>query len=409
MNNILELENKYIDLLLKRCLGVEKTKILMINVSLEENLPFAEKVKEKASELGVSDIYINFEDMEKFHDYLKNTDLEDIKLNKIIDRSIWDEYAKKGASMLFLDTEVPGLMKDIESSKIAKAIDIRNQTRPYYMDNATKFAFPWTIAAIPNKRWAEIIFPNDENSYEKLYTEILKMCMVDKADPIKAWEEFTIKNNEKKDILNNLEIKKLHYKNSLGTDLHISLPENVIWMNVSDDKKDDLEMMVNIPSYEIFTSPDYRMTEGIVYSSRPLINEGNVIDKFYLEFKDGKVVNYGAEKGEEYLRALIEEHENSNVLGEVALVEYSSPISETGIVFYTTLFDENASCHLALGDSFETSIKDGVNMSKDERMEKGLNSSKIHVDFMVGTKDLEIVAETNRGQVKIFENGNFCI
>jgi len=168
-------------------------------------------------------------------------------------------------------------------------------------------------------------------------------------------------------------------------------------------------MLVNMPSYEIFTSPNYKKTSGIVYSAKPLIYGGGKIDEFYIEFKEGKVINYDAKQGKEILRQIIESDENSCYLGEVALVNNNSPISNTNLVFGTTLFDENASCHLALGDGFPDSLKEGLTMTKEELLRKGINQSKNHVDFMIGTKDLEIEAETKDGVVQIFKDGNFVI
>ena len=199
----------------------------------------------------------------------------------------------------------------------------------------------------------------------------------------------------------------MHYKNNLGTDLTVELPSDVIWNSAAGEE--DSNMLVNMPSYEIFTSPNYKKTSGIVYSAKPLIYGGGKIDEFYIEFKEGKVINYDAKQGKEILRQIIESDENSCYLGEVALVNNNSPISNTNLVFGTTLFDENASCHLALGDGFPDSLKEGLTMTKEELLRKGINQSKNHVDFMIGTKDLEIEAETKDGVVQIFKDGNFVI
>jgi aminopeptidase len=202
-----------------------------------------------------------------------------------------------------------------------------------------------------------------------------------------------------------LKIKSLHYTNSLGTDLTVYFSENTIWKNA--DKGD---IIVNMPSYEIFTSPDFRKTEGIVYSAKPLVRNDKLVDKFWLKFKKGKVVDYDAEIGKDLLDAILNTDKYSSYLGEAALISYDSPISNTGVIFYTTLFDENASCHLALGNGFSNTIKDGNKLSKKKLISRGINQSEIHVDFMIGTEDLNITAETYNGEiVDIFKNGNFCI
>ena len=230
--------------------------------------------------------------------------------------------------------------------------------------------------------------------------------MVDKEDPIKSWNEHL---NELKNLstkLTNLKITKMHYKNNLGTDLTVELPSDVIWNSAAGEE--DSNMLVNMPSYEIFTSPNYKKTSGIVYSAKPLIYGGGKIDEFYIEFKEGKVINYDAKQGKEILRQIIESDENSCYLGEVALVNNNSPISNTNLVFGTTLFDENASCHLALGDSYPENMEGGLMMDEEQLKANGANSSSIHVDFMFGSEDMEVVGiKPDGSEVAIFHNGNF--
>ena len=399
-------EKKYIKLLLERCLNFNKSKSLLISYD-KVNKSFVDHVVEYAKTLGVNDIYLDEDDINTTKEKLENLTLDEIEQDPYFDKTIWDEYAKKDASFLMLETEFPNELEDIDPLKIAKAKYINRTTRELFRKKEASNEIPWCIAALPNEKWARSIFPNEDNAYEKLYEVILNMCMVDKEDPIKSWNEHLNKLKKLSTKLTDLKITKLHYKNSLGTDLTIELPSDVIWNSAAGSE--DSNMLVNMPSYEIFTSPNYLKTNGIVYSAKPLIYGGGKIDEFYIEFKDGKVVNYDAKKGKEILKQIIESDENSCYLGEVALVNNNSPISNTNLVFGTTLFDENASCHLALGDGFPDSIKDGLTMTKEELLGKGINQSKNHVDFMIGTKDLEIKAETKEGSILIFENGNFVI
>lgn len=404
-----ELEVKYIQLLLNRCLNFENAKSLMIHLDLKEHIPFALKVKEMAHQMGVFDVCISVGDLDSIHEYLRVTPLEEIDGNSIISRKDWEKYAKKGGALLFLESEVPGLMSDIPEEKIAKWIVKRNETSPYYRANVTKYAFPWCIAALSNERWANDIFPHDRNAYQKLYLKILEMCMVREQNPVLAWQEFIKKSNLYKNKLNEMQITKMHYQNSLGTDLYVEKRPEAKWLNLDKTDANGHQMIANMPSYEIFTSPDYRKTEGIVYSSKPLFYNGNLIDQFWLQFQDGKVIDFDAKVGRDYLASILRDNENACFLGEIALVEYNSPISNTGLVFNTTLFDENASCHFALGDSYKLTISGANTMSDEELDEIGLNHAKIHVDFMIGTSDLEIEAETNMGRKLIFKNGNFVI
>ena len=299
---------------------------------------------------------------------------------------------------------LPGVMDDIEPKKLTKAEYTRRSTRPLFMKKQLNFEIPWCIATLPNKVWADKLFKGKENSLELLEDMIYKVCMVDTNNPIVSWNNYLDNNKKRIAELNKLKLKCLHYKNSLGTDLNIELLEQGIWKDAS------YNGLVNMPSYEIFTSPNYKKTNGIVYSSRPLYYNGRLVDKFWIKFKDGKAIDSGAEVGEQILKSIINTDSNSCYLGEVALVENYSPISNTGLVYGLTLIDENASCHLALGDGYPDLIEDGEKYSIKELLDMGLNISttKIHVDFMIGTPDLEITGETfDNKKVKIFENGNF--
>ncbi len=402
-------EKKYIDLILNKCLCIKSAKSLLIECSMNEHYKFALEIKKEAQLYGVEDVCISVSDINELHDYLLNTSLENIKNNELIDRSKREEYAKKGGTILFLTTTIPGLMSDVSLDKIKKITDIRNEQTKYYKENVTRNIFNWCIVALPNKKWSDIVFSNDKNSYEKLWQNIIKVCMLDKDNPIEEWNKFIKKSNYYKDKLNSLKIKKLHYKNNLGTDLYIGLNENVKWCNMDDRDKNGNSVMLNMPSYEIYTTPDYKLTNGIVYSSKPLIYNDCVIVNFYIEFKDGEVINFDAKIGKDMLSEIINKDEGSKRLGEVALVEYNSSISQTGIVFKTTLFDENASCHLALGDGFPNCFENFEQFTLDDMKNKGLNSSLMHVDFMIGTSDLQIDAITDNGKINIFKNGNFNI
>ncbi len=398
-----ELERKYIELIINKCFDFKKSRSLLINCDFKEHIDFAEKIKKYCNSIGILDVCIHVNDLDEIHNYLKNTDLDDIKLNPLIDRTPWNEFAIKGEPILFLSSTVPGLMDDIEVEKIEKWVKEREKSTIYYRQNVSRHNFPWSIVAVPNERWAKLIFGDTEDAYEKLYLNIMKMCMVDKDNPVLEWDKYIEQSNYYKEMLNSLDISKLHYTNSLGTDLYIELPSDNIWMNAYRDT------ICNMPSYEIYTSPDYRKTNGVVYSSRPLYYNDCLIDNFMMEFSNGEVVNVSAKEGQDILEKLVFGIENMNKLGEVALVPYDSPISNTGLVFNETLFDENASCHLAIGRGFPGSIRNGNLLKEEELLKRGINQSIGHTDFMIGTKDLNIEAETNKGKVLIFKNGNFNI
>lgn len=398
--------DKYIELLLKKCINIQNKEVLFINadIALKE---FAERIKNKAYNLGVKEVYIDYEDINVLHDKLLKLSMEEIRNDPYFDKSIVDFYAKKDACFLILDTEFPEVLDDIDSKKIAMSKLINKKTRPIYREKVNKGEISWCIAVVANEIWAKKIFKNDNNAYQKLENFIYKACMVDTNNPIESWKSYIKKNLEIINKINDLKIKKLHYKNSLGTNLVVEMPNESIWNSIANQNKG--LFISNMPSYEIFSTPDYRKTNGIVYSSLPLIYCGERIDDFYLEFKNGKIVDCNAKKGKEILLEIINGSENDCYLGEVALVNFDSPIRNTNIIFETTLLDENAACHLALGDGFPECIKNGVNMTKKELLKNGINQSDNHIDFMIGTEDLEIEADTKYGKKLIFKKENFNI
>ena len=399
-----DLDLKYIELLVDKCLWFNESKCLYINYN-KLNKEFVDKLCDYAKSKGIIDIYLEEIDYYYKRDLLNKSTLDEIKENDYFKSTIWNEYAKKDASFLFINSEMPGLMDDVEPEKLALASYLRRTTKPIFNEKRDKGLLSWCIAAYPNELWAKKIFKDNPKAYDLLYENIMKMCMVDTDNPIASWDNQLRTVDEKVKILNELKIKKLHYTNSLGTDLYLTLPDNYLYASAYDGKG-----IVNLPSYEVFTSPDYRYTEGIVYSALPLIHNGAYIDEFWVKFENGKVVDFDAKKGKEVLKGIIESDPNACYLGEAALVNNDSPISNTGLVFETTLFDENASCHIALGDGFNECLKDGLTMSEDELKEHGVNQSKNHVDFMIGTPDLNIEATLENGdKILIFKDGNFCI
>ena len=249
----------------------------------------------------------------------------------------------------------------------------------------------WMVLGIPVDGWARKVFPDlpEDEQIPALWDALFKVCRVYEDDPIKAWQEHIADLEIRSSYLNNKAYKELHYT-APGTDLHIVLPEGHIWRSAGFKAQNGIPFTANIPTEEVFTLPDNRFTEGKVSSARPLAYSGNVIDNFSLTFKDGKVVDFSAEQGEEVLGNLLKSDEGASMIGEVALVPNSSPISQSGLMFYNTLLDENASCHLALGRAYRFSLEGGENLSPEEFSSRGGNSSLIHVDFMIGSDEMDI-------------------
>lgn len=399
-----ELENKYIDLLIDRCLSFKKSNSLFINY-YSDNDAFVEKLVTSAKSRGIEDIYLDRNDKEERHQKLLQS-VEEINKDDYFDDHIWDEYAKKNAAFLMLSTEFPGYFADIPSENMTAASLKTRTSKPLYKLKQLTNEISWCIAVIPNKIWAKEKFPDlsEEDAYNEYFKLMCHCTMVDKENPIEEWNKFLDRQRNLVKTLNDLQITKMHYTNSLGTDLVIGLSKDALWQCAGYEGED---VIVNMPTYEVFTSPDYRLTEGIVYASKPLMYGGALVDKFWVKFKNGKVVDYDANVGKEILKGIIESDEYSCFLGECALVDKNTAIAQTNFVYGETCLDENASCHIALGDAFPECLKGAEEESIEERRSRGLNHSENHVDFMIGTDDLNIVAETKNGEMLIFKNGEF--
>lgn len=402
-----ELMEKYAKTILEVCLKVDVDKPLFISANLER-LDFVRIVEKIAYEKGIKDIYFDLSDSIIKHDGLKYLSLEELKKHQYWNKEKWNEYAKKGAAFLMLASETPGLMSDIDPKKLSDISMYAFETRKEFDDLRDKQITPWCIAAVPTESWAKEVFPNSEKPLEELWMKIFEACALTEKNPEALWQNKIDKLKTRAQKLNDLKIKKLIYKNNKGTDFEIELLDKTIWCSGKSTMQNGKEILVNFPTEEIFTSPDYRTANGIVYSSKPLMYHDVKIDNFWIKFENGKVVEFDAESGKDTLKEMIYSSENSDYLGEVALVPNDSPISNTNIVFYETLFDENAACHLALGDSFQECYEGGPDMTKEELNELGLNKCLNHVDFMIGTNDLSIKGITKNGEeIIIFNEGNF--
>ena len=399
---------KYADLLLDVCINLKKNEPLVIEAPMECSY-FVDILCDKATNKGSKDIYVEYFDEQVKHDTLKDIKKEEIDNHPFWNKKIYNEYAKKNSAFLFLNSPSPNIMDDIDPEKLSYANVVSRTSRPVYNAKQMTYEVAWCIAAVPTKAWANILFPNEKNNVDKLWELLFEICYVN-DNPVEKWKEQCRKSDERSAILNKYNFRQLHYTNSLGTDLYIGLPDGAIWCGAKTKHKDGRDIIVNMPTFENFTSPDRTKTNGIVYSSRPLLYGGATIDKFSIEFKDGKAIKVSAKKGEEVLRNMINTDDNSCMLGECALVDYNSPISLTNKIFYTTLYDENASCHIALGEGFKECIDGGNSLDGKKLNDRGINTSKIHVDFMIGTKDLQITGIDEYGNNHIiFKDGNFVL
>lgn len=393
-------------------INIQPKQYLIVNAPVEA-YEFVRTVVEEAYNAGAGNVIINWKDDTVNSLYYQN--VSDEVLTEV-PQFLIDKYRyvlDKGAALLSITSPNPNVYKNVDPMKMAMASNASNSKLKFFSDYTMASRTQWAIIAYPNYEWAQQVFPtlSKEEAYEKLLEAILYTSRVEEnKDSVQEWN-IHMKNLEVHNkILNDYNFEKIHFKNGIGTDLEIYLVENHIWAGGGEMSEKGVFFAPNIPTEETFTMPHNKKINGTVVSTKPLNFRGKLIPKFKLTFKDGVVVKYEADEEIETLKSLLETDEGSKSLGEVALISYDSPISNLGIIFYNTLFDENASCHLALGNAYSMNIKDGTNMPEEELVKLGYNVSNVHVDFMFGSSDMEIVGTTHDGkEIQIFRKGNFVI
>lgn len=400
---------KYAELGVKIGVNIQPGQTLVVNAPIS-TVDFVRLVAKKAYEAGAKNVHVEWNDEE----------LTKIKFEKAPDEAfkeypMWrakgfEEMAEEGAAFLTIMSSNPDLLKGIDPLRIATANKTGSKALEKYKHYIMSDKVSWSILAVPSKEWAKKVFPNVDESEQvnMLWDAIFSATRINQEDPISAWEKHDENLQNRLKLLNERGYKKLYYKGP-GTDLTIELPDDHIWLGGGGKNDKGTYFFANIPTEEVFTLPLKTGVNGVVASTMPLNYAGTLIENFSLTFKEGRIVDFSADEGYETLKHLIETDEGSHYLGEVALVPHNSPISNLNIIFFNTLFDENASCHLAIGNAYLPCFKDGSDLSKDELAEKGVNSSLTHVDFMVGSNKLNINGEKADGTIEaIFVDGNWA-
>ncbi len=409
MNQFEQNLEKYAELAVHVGVKVEKGQTLVINAPLPA-AEFVRRIAEKAYEAGAKNVHVEWQD-EK---------LTRIKYEKAPDEAFaefpmwkakgYEEMAENGAAFLSIYSPNPDLLKGIDPKRIATA----NKTGATAMKNYRSYLMAdkarWSIISVPTVEWAKKIFPDatEEQAVEQLWEAIFKVTRVDQEDPIAAWQQHNETLKQKVEYLNSKQYKQLVYE-APGTNLTVELPENHVWQGGGSISQSGIPFNPNMPTEEVYTMPHKDGVNGTVRSTKPLNYAGNVIDNFTLTFENGKVVDFTAEEGYDTLKHLLDTDEGARRLGEVALVPHHSPISDSGLIFYNTLFDENASNHLALGEAYPVNLEGGTSMSPEELAERGANKSLVHEDFMIGSAEMNIDGVTKDGvREPIFRNGNWA-
>ena len=400
---------KYAELAVKVGVNIQPGQTLVVRTPITA-VELVRLVAKKAYEAGAKNVHVDFSDEE-----LTKTKYELAPDEAFHEAPEWiakgyEDLAANGAAFLSITGSDPDLLKGVDPERISNANKANGKAMEGFRSYITSDKISWSIVAVPSPGWAKKVFPNEteEKAVEKLWDAIFAATRIYQEDPVAAWQEHLKTLDEKMNTLNEKHYKALHYT-SEGTDLTIELPETHLWVSGGSENKEGVSFVANMPTEEVFTSAKKSGVNGTVVSTKPLNYGGTMIDNFSLTFKDGKVIDFKAEEGYETLKRLLETDEGSSFIGEVALVPHRSPISDTNIIFYNTLFDENASNHLALGSAYAFCIEGGKEMSKEELEKNGLNTSITHVDFMIGSADMNIDGITaDDKREPIFRNGNWA-
>lgn len=400
---------EYAQLLIRVGLNVQKGQRLIISSPVECAF-FARMCAEDAYAVGCREVVMNWTDDALTR--MKYLHAREEVFDTVPEwrQHFFNDHAKEGAAYLAISATDPENLKGVDTGRIVRAQQARGKALKEFDRLQMCGGFPWCIASIPIPSWAKRVFPDvpEDRAMERLWDAIFSAVRISgDGKCVDKWRSHLDTLGKRLEKMNALNFKSLHYTNSLGTDLTVELPEDHIWEAGNDVTLSGQDYIANIPTEELFTSPLKTGVNGVVYASLPLAHDGCVIDGFRFVVKEGKIVEASAKKGEEALRAAISVDEGAAYFGEVALVPYDSPISNQKILFYNTLFDENAACHIAFGEAYPC-LKGGQQMDKEELRKRGLNDSITHVDFMIGTPDLSIVGTTHDGrEIPVFVDGNF--
>ncbi|WP_181350027.1 aminopeptidase [Thalassobacillus sp. CUG 92003] len=400
---------KYAELAVRAGVNLQKNQLLIIHSDIQ-NATFARLIQTAAYEAGASNVFIDWTDEQSTKAFYLNA------ADNVIDHfpdwqaARFKEWEETGAAYIHIISENVDVFKEVPTERINRFQKAsRTKLRNYYA-KIRSHEVRWCLLVVPNVVWATKVFPNlsEEEALESLWTLILKGSRADGNNPIKDWESHNKAFESRKKFLNESQFESLHFTNSRGTDLFVGLPENHLYIGGGVKDKDGIPFFPNIPTEEIFTAPHKHKVSGKLVGTKPLIYGGSVIDDFYLIFKDGRIIDYYAAKGQDVLQSLIETDEGSHYLGEIALVSNKSPLAQANTLFYNTLFDENTSCHIGIGNASPSNIQNRIDQSEEELKAAGLNTSLLSVNVTFGSEDMNVVGMKADGtEVLLMMDGDF--
>ncbi|MEW9698371.1 aminopeptidase [Paenibacillus sp. SI8] len=402
---------KYAELSVRVGLNIQPGQTLWINAPIHAP-QLVRFISKKAYEAGAKHVHIEWQD--EICTRIKYLHAPDDAFQEY---PSWrahalNELAEHHGAYLLIESTDPELLKDADTKRIADFSKVAGPALEKWRESMSSYKMTWSIIAAPSPAWALKVFPHLEETaaISALWDAIFQATRVDQVNPVQTWSQHNALLRSKRELLNEKQYSKIHYL-APGTELSVKLPDNHVWRGgAATNESGGFDFNPNIPTEEVFISPHREGTQGTVCSTKPLSYQGNLINNFTLRFENGRVVDYSAEQGYNALKTMIEMDEGAKYLGEIALVPHCSPISNANLIFFNTLFDENASNHLALGRSFPFCVQGGTSMTKDELAGVGLNHSLIHVDFMIGSADMDIDGERSDGSLEpIFRKGNWAL
>lgn len=408
-----QLFEKYAEFAVRVGAGVLPGQTLMITTPIEA-AEFARCCAKAAFAAGARDVSVRYSD-----EKLARIRYEQASEEALCDAKPWVERSyldyvegKGGASILHILGEDPEAFLGLDAGKINRAMQAARNAQKRWREMTMKDEIAWSIVAVPTENWAKKIFPDlpADQAVEELWQAIFDVCRVTGGDPVAAWRQHVAATAKRRDKLNAMGLTELHFTSANGTDLRVGLAEGAIFEGAASRTPSGQQFIANVPTEEVFTAPHRRRVNGIVYGTKPYVFNGDLIEGFWVRFEEGRVVESGAEKNADLLRTLLDTDEGSRSIGEVALVPASSPINRSGILFYNTLFDENAACHIAFGDGYPGTVAGGNAMTREQLLACGVNHSVIHEDVMIGAEDTRIVGKTADGcEVEIFRDGVWAL